>query len=86
MSSTFVLTYNNLIPMSLYVALEITKMALSALVKIDPEMMYREMDNRPAEPRNSDLLEEMGQIEILFSDKTGTLTRNKMDFVRASVA
>jgi len=30
--------------------------------------------------RNSDLIEEMGQVEFIFSDKTGTLTRNIMEF------
>ncbi len=36
--------------------------------------------------RNSDLVEELGQVEIVFSDKTGTLTCNKMEFVRCSIA
>ncbi len=30
--------------------------------------------------RNSDLIEEMGQVEFIFSDKTGTLTCNVMEF------
>jgi phospholipid-transporting ATPase len=38
-----------------------------------------------AECRNSDLIEELGQVEFVFSDKTGTLTQNKMDFKWCSV-
>lgn len=34
---------------------------------------------------SSDLNEELGQIEVLFSDKTGTLTENKMTFKAASI-
>lgn len=35
--------------------------------------------------RNSDLIEELGQIDFVFSDKTGTLTQNKMIFKKFSV-
>ena len=35
--------------------------------------------------RNSDLIEELGQIDFVFSDKTGTLTQNKMIFKKCSV-
>lgn len=36
--------------------------------------------------RNSDLIEELGQVEFVFSDKTGTLTQNKMEFKKCHVA
>jgi magnesium-transporting ATPase (P-type) len=35
--------------------------------------------------RNSNLIEEIGQIQFIFSDKTGTLTQNKMDFKKCSI-
>ena len=35
--------------------------------------------------RNSDLIEEMGQVEFIFTDKTGTLTCNVMKFKQCSV-
>ena len=35
--------------------------------------------------RNSDLIEEMGQVEFIFSDKTGTLTCNIMEFKQCSI-
>ena len=36
--------------------------------------------------RNSDLIEELGQVEFVFSDKTGTLSQNKMEFKKIQVA
>jgi P-type E1-E2 ATPase len=47
--------------------------------------MYSYEDNNLASCRNSDLIEEMGQVEFVFSDKTGTLTQNKMEFKKISV-
>jgi phospholipid-translocating ATPase len=35
--------------------------------------------------RNSDLIEELGQVEMIFSDKTGTLTMNKMIFKKCTI-
>ena len=48
--------------------------------------MYDKETEKLALCRNSDLIEELGQIDFIFSDKTGTLTQNKMIFKKCSVA
>lgn len=35
--------------------------------------------------RSLNINEDLGQVRYIFSDKTGTLTENKMEFQRASV-
>ena len=47
--------------------------------------MISEIDSNPLSVQTSSLNEELGQIEYVFSDKTGTLTCNKMDFKRISI-
>lgn len=42
--------------------------------------MYDEKTDQPAKVNSTDLNEDLGQIEYLFSDKTGTLTENEMVF------
>ena len=81
---TFLVAYSHLIPISLYVALEVVKLALAYLIAQDLEMYY-ELDNRPASCRTSDLVEELGQVSFIFSDKTGTLTQNVMEFKKCSI-
>lgn len=48
--------------------------------------MYHEESNTPAMARTSNLNEELGMVKYIFSDKTGTLTRNVMEFKKISVA
>ena len=48
--------------------------------------MYYAKTDTPALCRTSSLVEELGQIEYIFSDKTGTLTRNEMEFRCCSIA
>ena len=42
--------------------------------------MYDEKTNQPAKVNSADLCEDLGQVEYLFTDKTGTLTENQMVF------
>ncbi|CAG9328551.1 unnamed protein product [Blepharisma stoltei] len=81
---TFWISYSHLIPISLYVALEIVKLMLCHLISQDLSMYY-EPDNKPAFCRSSDLVEELGQVEFIFSDKTGTLTCNMMEFRKCMI-
>ncbi len=81
---TFVIAYNNLIPISLIVMMEIIKYYQALLINSDLDMYHAPTDT-PALCRTSSLVEELGQIDYIFSDKTGTLTRNEMEFKMASI-
>uniref|UniRef100_A0A671T6Q8 Phospholipid-transporting ATPase n=1 Tax=Sinocyclocheilus anshuiensis TaxID=1608454 RepID=A0A671T6Q8_9TELE len=82
---TFIILYNNLIPISLLVTLEVVKFTQALFINWDVEMYYAETDT-PAMARTSNLNEELGQVKYLFSDKTGTLTCNIMHFKKCTIA
>lgn len=82
---TFIILYNNLIPISLIVTMEVVKFQQAQLINFDLDMYYARTDT-PALCRTSSLVEELGQIEYVFSDKTGTLTCNEMEFRCCSIA
>ncbi|KAI9159401.1 drs2 neo1 protein [Blastocladiella emersonii ATCC 22665] len=82
---TFVILYNTMIPISLYVTLEIVKLVQATFMNHDLQM-YHEPTDQPAEARTASLNEELGQVSYLFTDKTGTLTENQMLFRQMSVA
>lgn len=81
---TFIILYNNLIPISLIVTMEVVKFWQAQLINSDLDMYYEKTDT-PALCRTSSLVEELGQIEYIFSDKTGTLTCNEMEFRMCTV-
>lgn len=73
-----------MIPISLYVIIEMLKLTQAYLINNDIEMYSHENESW-SRCRNSDLIEELGQVEFMFSDKTGTLTKNQMDLKKCSV-
>ncbi|KAG1683412.1 hypothetical protein DVH05_015319, partial [Phytophthora capsici] len=79
---TFLILYNNLVPISLYVSLDIIKVLQANRITGDSKMSY---EGNNAIARTSELNEELGQVEYVFSDKTGTLTCNVMEFRKCSI-
>jgi len=82
---TFIVLYNNLIPISLIVTMEFVKYCISILINNDLDMYY-DVTDTTAQCRTSSLVEELGQVEYIFSDKTGTLTCNIMEFQKCTIA
>ncbi|KAL4324877.1 hypothetical protein GQ457_11G027910 [Hibiscus cannabinus] len=82
---TALMLYSYLIPISLYVSIEIVKVLQSIFINQDLHMYYEEAD-KPARARTSNLNEELGQVDTILSDKTGTLTCNSMEFIKCSIA
>ena len=70
--------------LSLIVSMDVVKFQLAQLINTDLDMYYAKTDT-PAVCRTSSLVEELGQIEYIFSDKTGTLTCNEMEFRECSI-
>ncbi|KAK4189442.1 hypothetical protein QBC35DRAFT_493226 [Podospora australis] len=77
--------FNNVIPLALYVSLEIIKIGQMYFLNSDIEM-YDEKTDTPAKCNTTTILEDLGCIGYVFSDKTGTLTENVMKFRKVSIA
>lgn len=82
---TALILYGYLIPISLYVSIEVVKVLQASFINQDINMYCEETGN-PARARTSNLNEELGQVDTILSDKTGTLTCNQMDFLKCSIA
>ncbi|XP_071210769.1 phospholipid-transporting ATPase IH-like [Salvelinus alpinus] len=80
----FMVLFNYIIPVSMYVTVEMQKFLGSYFIAWDMDMYDDEL-GEGAQVNTSDLNEELGQVEYVFTDKTGTLTENNMEFIECCV-
>ncbi|KAK0493628.1 phospholipid-translocating ATPase [Armillaria luteobubalina] len=78
------ITFQNIVPISLYIAIEFIRTCQAAFIYFDYEIWYSKT-NQPTLARSWNLSDDLGQIEYIFSDKTGTLTQNAMIFRSCSI-
>ncbi|XVE68522.1 hypothetical protein DITRI_Ditri09bG0074800 [Diplodiscus trichospermus] len=79
-----VIVFQIMIPISLYISMELVRVG-QAYFMIRDSQMYDESSNSRFQCRALNINEDLGQIKYVFSDKTGTLTENKMEFRCASI-
>lgn len=79
-----VIVFQVMIPISLYISMELVRLGQAYFMVRDTQM-YDEASNTKFQCRALNINEDLGQVKYIFSDKTGTLTENKMEFHCASI-
>ncbi|KAF8007544.1 hypothetical protein BT93_K1530 [Corymbia citriodora subsp. variegata] len=79
-----IIVFQIMIPISLYITMELVRLGQSYFM-IGDNHMYDSSSGSRFQCRSLNINEDLGQIRYIFSDKTGTLTENKMEFRKASV-
>ncbi|KAF8912154.1 phospholipid-translocating ATPase [Gymnopilus junonius] len=76
------ITFQNIVPISLYISIEFVRTCQAAFIYFDYDMVY---NGQATLARSWNLSDDLGQIEYIFSDKTGTLTQNSMVFRQCTI-
>lgn len=80
------IAFQNIVPISLYISIEFVRLVQAFFIYTDNDICYRTpTSKRKTIARSWNLSDDLGQIEYIFSDKTGTLTQNAMIFRQCSV-
>lgn len=81
---TFVIIFQIMIPLSMYVTIELCKILQVYHIHNNTDL-FDDQTNKRVECRAMNITEELGQVQHIFSDKTGTLTENKMLFRKCTI-
>ena len=76
---TYFLLLNTMIPISLIVSTEIIKLIQGIFIRWDV-YLYSKSRSCFCGVKSVSIIEELGNVNFIFSDKTGTLTKNQLQF------